>query len=104
LGLFFVAELLLLLKYAVTLGSFLLHLSGTCNIIRVEVDKITVTRNNFTRHLLCSQYNRNMFRLSNSHPQAIFSQYQISSIFTNTLIKTTVRNKYLFVLDFIVHY
>jgi hypothetical protein len=23
---------------------------------------------------------------------------------TNTLIKTTVRNKYLFVLDFIVHY
>jgi hypothetical protein len=23
---------------------------------------------------------------------------------TNTLVKTTVRNKYLFVLDFIVHY
>jgi hypothetical protein len=25
-------------------------------------------------------------------------------IYINTLIKTTVRNKYLFVLDFIVHY
>jgi hypothetical protein len=25
-------------------------------------------------------------------------------VVTNTLIKTTVRNKYLFVLDFIVHY
>jgi hypothetical protein len=31
-------------------------------------------------------------------------RYQAARYINNTLIKTTVRNKYLFVLDFIVHY
>jgi hypothetical protein len=30
--------------------------------------------------------------------------HPVARVSTNTLIETTVRNKYLFVLDFIVHY
>jgi hypothetical protein len=50
------------------------------------------------------QVPRNAGKLSNGlTTSGLSSSAQLHRV-TNTLIKTTVRNKYLFVLDFIVHY
>jgi hypothetical protein len=43
----------------------------------------TISRNNCTRYLLRSYYNRDMFRLINGHPQAIL-------IISNIKIKVTI--------------
>jgi hypothetical protein len=51
-------------------------------------------------HVTMNEYNNPSFATMEGLLYSFINHYQ----FTNTLIKTTVRNKYLFVLDFNVHY